>query len=164
MDFCGQEKCLIDHNGRIKLPPRMVRAFKSYGDQVILHCLNEGALGLYPLSTWTEMRQADAKPSAEAARSVVYRRQLRRYGAFTQQQHLTNQGRLTIPVLFRPYTALEPGTEAYVVGCELGLEIWNEDKWRQELEILQEHEEQKADAEMSADLLSEQRNIDKQEG
>lgn len=150
--FCGQEKCLIDSNGRVKLSPRFLQDFRCEGDEVVLHCLPEGALGVYPMATWTQMRQSEGRPAAKAAQSVVFRRQLRRFGALTQQATITRQGRITIPAPFRALTELDPGLEAYLVGCEIGVEIWNTTTWKQEMEALREHELRRAGAEMEADL------------
>ena len=152
MQFCGQDRCLVDANGRVKLGPRFMADFRRVGDQVMLHCLPEGALGIYPMPVWKQMRQEEPRPAARAAKSIVYRRQSRRFGAFAQPDRLTNQGRLTIPNPFRSLLELEPGTDVSVVGCEIGIEIWNHERWQREFKTLLEHELQKADAEMSADL------------
>jgi len=40
------------------------------------------------------------------------------------------------------------------VGCEIGMEIWNTTRWQAEFRRLHEHELQKAEVEMSADLGS----------
>jgi DNA-binding transcriptional regulator/RsmH inhibitor MraZ len=120
--------------------------------EVVLHCLPEGALGVYPSSTWLQMRQSDVQPARRAAHSVVFRRELRRFGALTQTQQISNQGRLTIPVHFRELVALQPGTDCMLIGTEIGLEIWNGDNWKTEFETLLEHERRKGLAEMEADL------------
>ena len=151
--FCGQDRCQIDSNGRIRLCPRFVRDFHAVGEQIVLHCLPENALGVYPLSVWAQMRQAEPRPAAKAAESVVFRRQLRRFGAVTQGATLSNQGRITIPPHFRCPLDLEPGREAVVVGCEIGVEVWHAERWEKEFELLRSHELRKADADMRADLI-----------
>jgi len=156
--FSGQEKCLVDKSGRVKLPTRFTEAFKASDHTVVAHCLSEGALALYPLSVWQQMRQAEPRPAPKAAESIVFRRQLRRFGALSQQQQITNQGRVTIPPAFREMTKLDPGTEAYLVGAEIGLEVWNAERWEQELKTLQEHEQEKAQAEMAADVMKERQD------
>lgn len=154
LQFCGQDRCLVDANGRVKLGPRFLSDFRQVGGDVVLHCLPEGALGVYPEAVWHKMRQAEARPELQAARSVVHRRRLRRFGAMSQAEKLTNQGRITIPTGYRELLELQPGTEVVLVGCEIGMEIWNTTRWQAELRRLHEHELQKAEAEMSADLES----------
>lgn len=154
LQFCGQERCLVDANGRVKLSTRFLDDFRHIGGAVVLHCLPEGVLAVYAAAVWAQMRQADPRPAVKAARSVLFRRQLRRFGAMTQSDSISNQGRITIPVPFRESLELEPGTEAVLVGCEIGVEIWNASRWRAEFELLARHEQRKAEAEMSADLGS----------
>jgi DNA-binding transcriptional regulator/RsmH inhibitor MraZ len=98
------------------------------------------------------MRQAEPRPAARAAGSIVFRRQLRRFGALSQLERITNQGRITIPVPFREILKLQPGTEAVLVGTEIGVEVWNAEVWQNEFAVLAEHELKKAAAEMDADL------------
>ncbi len=152
MQFCGQDTCLVDANGRIKLTPRFLQDFRHSGHDVMLHCLVEGALGIYPPQIWQQMRQAEPRPAARAATSSVFRRQMRRFGAFSQVSQITNQGRITIPVQFRQQLALEPGNDAVLVGCEIGVEVWNAERWAHEADVLLEHEMKKSDLEMDADL------------
>ncbi len=134
--FCGQDRCLIDANGRVKFSPRFLADLRRTGGELVLHCLPEGALGVYPTATWTQMRQGEPRPAARAAQSREFRRRLRRFGAFTQSERLTNQGRITIPPQFRSLLALEPGTDAMLVGCEVGVEVWNGGRWSEEFERL----------------------------
>jgi len=154
LQFCGQDRCLVDANGRVRLGPRFLADFRQNGGDVVLHCLPEGALGVYPEGTWQKMRQGEARPELQAARSVVQRRRLRRFGAMSQAERLTNQGRITVPPGYRELLELQPGIEAVLVGCEIGIEVWNKIRWQAEFRRLHEHELQKAEGEMRADLGS----------
>ncbi len=151
--FCGQEACRVDANGRVRLPPGLLRDFRDLNAQaVVLHCLPEGALAIYPVETWQQMQNADPSPAEHAVGSAAYRRRLRRLGAMTRMQRLTNQGRITIPAAFREPTGLQPGAETVLVGCRIGVEVWHAPRWREELEALQDHERRKAEAEMTAEV------------
>jgi DNA-binding transcriptional regulator/RsmH inhibitor MraZ len=119
---------------------------------VVLHALPEGALGVYPEKTWQQMRRSEARPEEKVGSSIAYRRQARRFGAMTEVQKLSKQGRLTIPTLLRDVLELGPGVSAVLVGSEIGLEIWNEQRWQNELKAIMEHEQRKAALEMEADL------------
>lgn len=152
MAFCGQDHCTVDANGRVRLSPRLLTDFSEQGGVVVVHCLPEGALGLYPLAAWRQMRRSEGDDQPEAARSIVARRQLRRFGALSQQDSISRQGRITIPVPFRDLTELTPGTEAVLVGVEIGVEVWNAKRWEAEFETLLNHEKEKAEREMRADL------------
>ncbi len=153
LPFCGQDKCVIDANGRIKLSPRLIADFAGQCDgDIVLYCLPEGAVAIYPEAVFTGMRQSAAASLPEIGASLVRRRELRRFGAMSQPDQITQQGRITVPVGFREYAALQPGTEVYVVGIEIGAEIWNAERWRREMETVNGHLEQKGVEEMSADL------------
>ncbi len=147
--FCGQDRCLVDSNGRIKLSARFLSDFLGSGPEVVVHCLPEGALGVYPVSVWMQMRRTNPRPAETAGQSVVFRRELRRMGALTRQEAISNQGRITIPPEFRKLTNLEGGTECLLVGCEIGMEIWNTTQWEAEFQRIQASETQRAEAEMA---------------
>lgn len=138
--FCGQERCLVDANGRIKLGPRFLSDLRRTGGDIVLYCLPEGALGVYPASTWLQMRQREARPAVKAATSAEFRRQLRRFGAMSQAETLSNQGRFTVPPHFRSMLSLEPGQDVIMVGCEIGVEVWSAECWTEELKRLREQQ------------------------
>ena len=152
--FFGQEHCLIDRNGRVRLPTRMLADFQDIDQrQVVLHCLPENALAIYPLSTWQQMRSREPRPAAKAGSSLAYRRQLRRFGGFTQMDELSNQGRITVPPLFREPLSLLPGTASVIVGCEIGVEIWNAQIWQDEHRAITEHEQRRAQTDLEQELM-----------
>lgn len=156
LHFCGQDKALIDANGRIKLSPRVLNDFeKNGGFEIVLHCLPEGAIVVYPEAVYLQMRENEMTSAEKAATSVVHRRNLRRAGALSQSEKISSQGRITIPLNFRDFSNIKPGTEVMIVGCEIGVEIWNIDHWGEELTRINEHMNEKASREMAKDLLQE---------
>lgn len=160
--FCGQDKVLIDANGRIKFNSRVLSDFVANGGlDVVLHCLPEGAVAIYPESAYSKMRNDEPKIAEMASTSIVYRRIMRRFGSLSKSEKISAQGRITIPIQYRQYADLEPGSEALIIGCEIGIEIWNAERWIKELEILNEHAKEKGEREMSADLDSEELNVEK---
>lgn len=150
--FYGEEKCLVDANGRVKLCPRYLKLFREAGEKLVLHCLPEKALAIYPSSVWQQIRQEDPRPVNRIADSLVSRRHLRRLGAFTSVEQLSNQGRLTIPPQFRERLNLLPGSEIYAVGCEVGIELWHAEMWLAESEAMTSHELERGQFELKADL------------
>ncbi|MBN2449453.1 MAG: hypothetical protein JXR77_03635 [Lentisphaeria bacterium] len=150
--FCGQDRCVIDANGRLRLPPRQAADFAQVGSAVMLHVLPEGALGVYPAALWEDLNGVDEAAVRRALGDIVTRRLLRRLGAWTQPETLSNQGRLTIPHAFRGVLGLVPGSEAVVTGCGIGLEIWSAAHWAAESSLLFEHEEERNRVLMEAAL------------
>ena len=154
LSFCGQDRCSVDANGRLKLSPKVVADFTGKcGGQVVMHCLPEGAIAIYPEEIYLEMRRQETLPAAKAANSMDFRRSMRRFGAMSSPESISNQGRVTLPQAFREYAAVNPGSEVFVVGVEIGIEIWNTERWAEEIDRMNEHAREKGEREMAADLL-----------
>lgn len=152
--FSGHDLCSIDANGRVKLSPRVISDFvEKCGDEIVLHCLPEGALALYPEDIYLEMRRQETDPAVRAGQSMVFRRSMRRFGALSQSERISKQGRITIPPGFRKLLDLEPGTDVCVVGVEIGVEIWRIDRWQEEIEGINRHQREKGEREMAEDLI-----------
>ncbi len=151
--FCGQEHCLVDSNGRLKLPQRFIDDFTlRCGGEVVMHGLPEGAVALYPEDVYREMREREVGAVDSIGSSFAARRSLRRFGALTCPDTITRQGRITLPAAFREHAGLEPGCEACVVGVEIGVEIWSAERFAAEMAAINEHLRQKREREMLADL------------
>lgn len=152
--FCGQERCLLDGSGRLKLAPRWIEDFLARGNgEVVIHGLPEGALALYPMEIYSGMRREALAQLDRAASSFAARRSMRRFGALTAETVITRQGRITVPPAFRDYAALEPGTEIHVIGVEIGIELWNTGRYRAEMDEIQSHYLARGANEMSAELI-----------
>ena len=147
---------MIDGTGRIKLSTNILRDYQRHTDnEIVLYCLPEGAVAAYPPSVWQTMRGHETNKAILATRSIVYRRTLRRFGAMSQGVKISNQGRITIPPAYREYANLIPNTEVLLIGCEIGVEIWNGERWLSESQLIQKHISEKVKIEMDADLLTE---------
>ncbi len=137
----------------MKLAPRWIDDFMARGEgEVVIHGLPEGALALYPVAVYNEMRREALSQLDQAASSFAARRSMRRFGALTLEAEITRQGRVTVPPAFREYAALEPGAEIYVIGVEIGVELWSADRYLNEMNEIQAHYLAMGANEMSAEL------------
>ncbi len=153
LSFCGQERCLLDGSGRIRLAQHFIDDFSCRCDgEIVMHGLPEGAIALYPEAVYAEMRRRELEAVGELASSFTARRSLRRFGALTIPERITRQGRVTLPVPFREFAGLEPGSECCVIGVEVGVEIWAVARYEAEMAAIQEHLKQRSEQEMLADL------------
>lgn len=151
--FCGQEKCLIDANGRLRLTQRWVEDFlHRCGGEVVMHGLPEGAIALYPEEVYREMRAAETGKLENLGTSFALRRSLRRFGALTRVDCITRQGRVTLPAPFREHAGIIPGGEVCVVGVEIGVEIWEAARFAAEMRAINAHLAERRDVEMAAEL------------
>ncbi len=154
LKFCGQDKSSMDQNGRIKFSPRMLKDFARYDSvEVILHFLPEGALAVYPEEIYLDMRKSQSDVIENVSSSLVSRRKLRRSGAMSKPEKISKQGRVTIPSMYRDYADLKLGKEVVVVGVEIGVEIWNIERWNKEIQAINNHEQDKGSKEMAEDLV-----------
>lgn len=154
LSFCGTDRCQVDANGRVKLSPRILEDFARSGSEVVLHCLPEGAIAVYPEKVYAAMRCPETDAAERAGRSMVFRRELRRFGAWSTQQRISPQGRLTIPPEYRDFAGLTAAGNAVVVGVEIGVEIWDRARWQEEQKNLMEHAREKGEREMAEDLMT----------
>ena len=155
LTFCGLDYCIMDGNGRIRLNTRFIDAFLAQdGGAFAMHCLPEGALALYPESTFQAIFRAEPAMLADAAESFRTRRMLRRIGGRTREDVLTRQGRVSVPPAFRDFAALTPGKEICVVGVEIGVELWNVERYEAEQAAITAHELERGRLEMASDLQS----------
>jgi transcriptional regulator MraZ len=157
LPFCGQDQCSVDANGRIKFSPRLIADFTAECEgEVVIHCLPEGTIAVYPEATYLEMRQSVTTAAAQAASSLLLRRSMRRFGALSKSETISRQGRITLPPAYRQYAEIMAGSEVIVVGTEIGVEVWNTTRWTEEMEKMNEHFVLKGKQEMSADLQGEE--------
>ena len=152
--FCGTDRCQMDANGRVKLSPRVLEDFARSGSNVVVHCLPEGAVAVYPEKVYEAMRRTEADAAEHAGRSMVFRRELRRFGAWSTPQQISTQGRITIPPEYRDFAGLSVSGNVVVVGVEIGVEIWDRGRWLEEQKNFMEHAREKGEREMADDLVN----------
>ncbi|UDQ98516.1 hypothetical protein AAEX28_00160 [Lentisphaerota bacterium WC36G] len=153
LSFCGQDKCKLDKNGRIKFSPRIISDFKdACSGNVVLHCLPEGAVAVYPEDVYLQMRRQESRIAEQAASSALFRRNMRRFGAFSQSEVISSQGRITIPAAYRDHGQLSTDSDVVIIGVEIGIEIWNLERWQQEVLKIDEYNSLKSEQEIALDL------------
>jgi len=159
LSFCGSDNCKMDANGRIKLSGRFLADFERIcRNRIVMHCLPEGAVALYPEEIFAEMRRKETAGVERAAASLVARRSMRRFGAQSLPDEITPQGRVTLPQSFREFAKLCSGEDVCVVGVEIGVEIWNAKRWQQELETVNADALTKGEREVARDLMDTETN------
>jgi len=153
LQFCGLEKTQLDASGRLKFGARLQQSFASYGSStVVLYCLPEGGIGIYPMAEWQKIKPDLQEIQQQFTGSILARRRMRMMGSMISQESLSNQGRITLPQMFREMCGIEAGSEIMLVGSEFGIEVWSAERWQKEMELMQQHTLEKGEMEMSADL------------
>jgi DNA-binding transcriptional regulator/RsmH inhibitor MraZ len=141
LEFCGEDRCLVDANGRIRLNQRLVSDFlRKCEGNVVMYVLPEGAVALYPEETYREMREREISDADNVGSSFAARRSLRRFGSLTQPENITRQGRITLPELLQEHAGVKAGSKVVVVGVEIGVEIWEAERFKEEMAAAEERE------------------------
>lgn len=144
ISFCGIEQCRVDGAGRVRLPQKLADDFsRQCKGEVVLYGLPEGAVAIYPEEVYAEMRRRELSDLDSVGASFTARRSLRRFGAMAVQTTVSNQGRVTVPDVLRSYAGLAPGSTVRIIGVEIGVEIWAEDRFAAEMKDI--HEQQQAE-------------------
>jgi len=126
MTFRGIYEHTVDERGRIALPARYRHEFV---EGVVLTLGQEGCIEVYTPSGFAEMSDLMA---AEPATTPEGRRSRRRFDAQSFDTELDRQGRMLIPAKFREEAGLQG--PAVIAGRRECLEIWNPERWGQEMQ------------------------------
>ena len=126
MRFLGTYDHTLDDRGRVALPARYRSDFEDGG---IITYLPEGCLALHDKATF--MEQADEVAEKPAA-TLDGRRARRAFDSNSLPVELDRQGRILVPPKFRQLAGLNGAV--VVVGRQECLEIWNPDRWKEELD------------------------------
>ena len=98
------------------------------------------------------MRAPALNSPEQLGTSFAMRSSMRRFGALTCSETISRQGRITIPEMLRKHAHLESGAAAVVVGVEIGVEIWEAERFQQEMESAREREELKREREFDREV------------
>ena len=72
---------------------------------------------------------------------------------------ISAQGRITLPQMFKEHAGIENGTDAVVVGIEIGVELWSLERWEAEQRKIMEHSMKKDELEMMRDLETDRNEL-----
>ena len=136
--FRGSSYHKIDSKGRIIIPTRFQVALKAglnYG--LMLSCL-DGGLVAYPFDVWKKIEER-IQSLEEISRAM--RRFRRVFVGGACECALDAQNRILVPQTLRDYANLEK--DIVLVGVLDHFEIWSNDKWKKENQMLDEEDMQR---------------------
>lgn len=127
--FLGEYKHNLDSRNRVSLPKRIRQKVKI--DRVILSKGFEGCIFGFEKAVW----EKEADNRLEISLTDTEARRLRRYlFSAAIEVKLDNLGRVLIPVNLIEHAGLVK--EAVIIGAGDHFEIWNPDRWGNELKRL----------------------------
>ncbi len=126
----GNYPATVDGKGRLKIPA----AFKAYldenyGPDFYVTSLDGQYTRVYPFSVW---REIEDKLAALPSMNKSKKKFLDRANYWGQATRMDGQGRILIPSLLRESAAMKG--EVAVIGCLVYLDVWNMERFREQLE------------------------------
>lgn len=135
--FRGSSSHTLDDKGRIIIPTRFRNIIQTGGGNTLMLTQRDGCLYGYTMNEWSTLEQ-EIKSMANI--SDAFRRFLRIFVGSAQECTLDKQGRVLIPQSLREYGELEK--DVVLVGVLNHFEIWSQDKWARENELLKKDMQQ----------------------
>lgn len=118
--FLGEYQHNVDGKGRIVMP----RAYRQeLAGEVVVSQGRDENLVVWKLSDWEEEAKRVRDNTPDTRRGRAFRRSF--FSTSDTQTVAENTGRIQIPAHLREFAALDPGSEAVVVGNFETVEIWN---------------------------------------
>lgn len=129
--FLGRFAHSLDAKGRLAIPARFR---DDLTDGLVLTRGIDRCLALYPMATWLPLAERVSAlpitdPDARNFRRMVF--------AEAVNLELDAQGRILVPPELRRYAELD--REAFVVGVNTSIEIWNPARW-ESVSTLMDHD------------------------
>lgn len=126
----GNYPATVDSKGRLKIPTAF-KAFldEKYGRDYYVTSLDGKSAQIYPFPVWqSKEEKLQALPSLNKSK----KRFLRNINYYGQMEHADAQGRVLIPAVLRESASMRG--EVAVMGCLDYLDVWNMERFREELE------------------------------
>ncbi len=131
--FQGRYEYTIDNKGRVSLPAKFREVLNKRYDNHLIITNFDSCLVAYPLSEWLTL--VEKMKSLSLVKKDVKSFQ-RFFISGASECVIDKQGRLLIPPALREYAGLEK--DVVFVGMINRLEIWNKERWDQEVNKFQE--------------------------
>jgi transcriptional regulator MraZ len=124
----GNTPATVDEKGRLKIPATYLQELKEQGNRFYVTSEDGVRARIYPMKVWGEIEEKLAKiPSYTEAKEKF----LTRTNYYGQVVELDGQGRLLIPAVLREAAQIKG--EVDVLGQRTYLEVWNHDRFMDNL-------------------------------
>ncbi|MFN3404712.1 MAG: division/cell wall cluster transcriptional repressor MraZ [Cytophagaceae bacterium] len=127
--FSSEYECKLDAKGRLVLPSRIKSNLpEAAGNNIVLSRGFEQCLVVYPVTEW---KKIFSKVAGLSEFNEEYRNFQRSFFKNITEVELDSHGRFVVPKLYLKYAEIDK--DAIVVGAGNRIEIWNPDKYEQNL-------------------------------
>lgn len=136
----GEHQRTFDERFRLSIPVEMASAVAAEGEDCVLVKECPGCLSLWKSAIWQARLDAGVelvKAKIQAGRMEGRWEEVQLLGRLLSTRHLTvrfaGRGRLIVPEGFRDFLQVQPGSEVFVIGAAICIEIWHPQAWRDHL-------------------------------
>ena len=131
--FLGEHQHSVDGKGRIVMP----RAYRhELAGEVVVSQGRDENLVVWKRPDWEAEAKRVTDTTPDTRRGRAFKRLF--FSTSDTQTVAENTGRIQIPAHLREFAALQPGSEAIVVGNFETVEIWNPERFAESKELGQE--------------------------
>jgi MraZ protein len=134
----GEFRRTIDERYRLSIPAELAEPLLEGSEEAVLAKERPGCLSLWNRSKWqTRLDQGVGlvKQKITAGRLEGRVEEVQRLGRLLSTRQATvplaQRGRLVVPEGFREFLGVPPGSELFVVGAAVCVELWRSEAWFQ---------------------------------
>jgi len=131
--FRGSSSHKLDQKGRLSIPSRFKKDIESEETPVLYLTRMDNCIKAYPQSRWLEIEENFKNLKTKTKKM---RRFFTNFIGNVAECELDKQSRIIIPQNLRDYAELEK--DVVLVGVLEHFEIWSEENWQRENEILEQ--------------------------
>lgn len=132
----GEFPRVLDERYRLTIPTELADPLLADGVECIVAKERPGCLSIWNKSQWQAKLDAGVElvtGKIRAGRLEGRIDQVQLLGRLLSTRHkevkIAGRSRLLVPEAFRPFLAVEPGSEVMVVGAAVCVEIWQPERW-----------------------------------
>lgn len=132
----GEFRRTIDERYRLSIPAELAEPLLEGSEEAVLAKERPGCLSLWNVTRWQDKLNSGmslVQQKIAAGRLDGRVEEVQRLGRLLSTRHtnvpLAGRGRLVVPEGFREFLGVSPGSELFVVGAAVCVELWRPDAW-----------------------------------
>jgi MraZ protein len=132
----GEFRRMIDERYRLSIPAELAEPLLEGSEEAVLAKERPGCLSLWNVAKWQNKLASGVslvEQKIAAGRLEGRLEEVQRLGRLLSTRHMTvplaQRGRLVVPEGYREFLGVQPGSELFVVGAAVCVELWRPDAW-----------------------------------
>ena len=132
----GEFRRTMDERYRLSIPTELAEPLLEGSEEAVLAKERPGCLSLWNIGRWQDKLNSGVslvQQKMAAGRFDGRVEEVQRLGRLLSTRHtqvpLAGRGRLVVPEGFREFLGVSPGSDLYVVGAAVCLELWRPEAW-----------------------------------